>query len=75
MSPRNRIFILLVIVAAISLGYYWFSMDHTRDLVLIGTVDSNQVIVSPQIQGRIQKLLVDEGTQVKAGELIAVLDA
>jgi HlyD family secretion protein len=32
------------------------------------------VVVSPQIQGRIQKLLVDEGTQVKAGDLIAVLD-
>jgi HlyD family secretion protein len=73
-KPRNRIFMLLAIVAAVSLGYYWFSADHTRDLVLIGTVDSNQVIVSPQMQGRIQKLLVDEGTQVKAGDLIAILD-
>lgn len=74
MNPRNRIFLLLAIIAAIALGYYWFSTDHTRDLVLIGTVDSNQVIVSPQMQGRIQKLLVDEGTQVKAGDLIAILD-
>ena len=74
MSARNRIFILLAIVTAIALGYYWFSGDHTRDLVLIGTVDANQVIVSPQMQGRIQKLLVDEGTQVKAGDLIATLD-
>jgi multidrug resistance efflux pump len=30
--------------------------------------------VSPQVQGRIAKLLVDEGTQVKQGDLIAVLD-
>jgi HlyD family secretion protein len=74
MNPRNRIFLLLAIIAVIALGYYWFSTDHTRDLVLIGTVDSNQVIVSPQMQGRIQKLLVDEGTQVKAGDLIAILD-
>jgi HlyD family secretion protein len=74
MKPRNRIFLLLAIIAAIAFGYYWFSTDHTRDLVLIGTVDSNQVIVSPQMQGRIQKLLVDEGTQVKAGDLIAILD-
>ena len=42
--------------------------------MLIGTVDSNQVIVSPQVQGRLQKLLVDEGTPVKAGDLIAELD-
>jgi multidrug resistance efflux pump len=30
--------------------------------------------VSPQISGRIQKLLVDEGSQVKAGDVIAILD-
>lgn len=74
MNPRNRVFILLGLVALISLAYYWFSTDHSNDLILIGTVDSNQVIVSPQIQGRIQKLLVEEGTQVKVGDLIAILD-
>lgn len=74
MSARSRVFILLGMVTLISLAYYWFSTDHTRDLVLIGTVDSNQVIVSPQMQGRIQKLLVDEGTQVRAGDLIAIMD-
>src|SRR6185437_12841792 len=42
---------------------------------LIGTVDANQVMVSPQIQGRIEKLLVDEGSPVKAGDVIALLDA
>ena len=47
---------------------------RSSDLVLIGTVDANQVIVSPQVQGRMAKLLVDEGTQVKQGDLIAVLD-
>jgi HlyD family secretion protein len=73
-NPRNRIFLLLAIIAAIAFGYYWFSTDHSRGLVLIGTVDANQVIVSPQMQGRIQKLLVDEGTQLKAGDLIAILD-
>jgi len=74
MSARNRFFILLSIIFVISLIYYVFSADHSKDLVLIGTVDSNQVIVSAQVEGRIQKLLVDEGTPVKAGDLIAVLD-
>jgi len=41
---------------------------------LVGTVDANQIVVSPQIQGRISKLLVEEGTQVKQGDLIALLD-
>jgi HlyD family secretion protein len=73
-NPRNRFFILLGVIFLIALGYYFFSTPSNKDLVLIGTVDSNQVIVSPQTQGRLQKLLVDEGTPVKAGDLIAVID-
>jgi HlyD family secretion protein len=74
MSARNRFFILLGVIFVIAATYYYFSVDHSSDLDLIGTVDSNQVIVSAQVEGRIQKLLVDEGTPVKAGDLIAVLD-
>jgi len=74
MNPRNRFLILLGIIFVISATYYYFSADHSSDLVLIGTVDANQVIVSAQVEGRIQKLLVDEGTPVKAGDLIATLD-
>jgi HlyD family secretion protein len=74
MSARNRFFMLIGIIFVMAAIYYVFSSDHSKDLVLIGTVDSNQVIVSAQVEGRIQKLLVDEGTPVKAGELIAVLD-
>jgi len=74
LNARNKFLTLLGIIALIALAYYLLSADHSRDLVLIGTIDSNQVIVSPQMQGRIAKLLVDEGTQVKAGDLIALLD-
>jgi multidrug resistance efflux pump len=74
MNARNKFLILLSTIALIAAGYYWVSTDHTKDMVLIGTIDSNQVVVSPQTPGRIQRLLVDEGTQVKAGDLIAILD-
>ncbi|MFZ0307535.1 MAG: efflux RND transporter periplasmic adaptor subunit [Candidatus Sulfotelmatobacter sp.] len=74
MSARNKFFILIGIIFVMAAIYYGFSTDHSKDLVLIGTVDSNQVIVSAQVEGRIQKLLVDEGTPVKVGDLIAVLD-
>jgi multidrug resistance efflux pump len=62
------------VIGAVALAYYLISTPRSKDLVLIGTVDANQVIVSPQVEGRIAKLLVDEGTQVKQGDLIAVLD-
>src|SRR5215475_14259426 len=74
MSARNRFFILLGIIFMIAATYYFFSTDHSRDMVLIGTVDANQVMVSAQVEGRIQKLRVEEGTPVNAGDLIAVLD-
>jgi HlyD family secretion protein len=73
-NPRNRFFILLSVIFVIALGYYFFSTPSNKDLVLIGTVDSNQVVVSPQTQGRLQKLMVEEGTPVRAGDLIALID-
>ena len=74
MNARNKIFILLGIIIVIAALYYVFSTPGGKDLVLVGTVDSNQVVVSPQIAGRLAKLLVDEGTQVKQGDLIALID-
>jgi multidrug resistance efflux pump len=74
MNARNKFFIILGVILAVALGYYLFSTPRGSDLDLIGIVDANQVIVSPQVPGRIAKLLVDEGTAVKQGDLIAVLD-
>jgi len=74
LNARNKFFIILAVIFAIALGYYLFSTPRGSDLDLIGVVDANQVIVSPQVAGRISKLLVDEGTAVKQGDLIAVLD-
>jgi HlyD family secretion protein len=74
MSARNKFLIILTIILAIAGTYYFFSTPAGKDLVLVGTVDANQIVVSPQIQGRILKLLVEEGTQVKQGDLIALLD-
>ncbi len=74
MSVRNKFLILLGVLLLIASLYYVFSTPGGNDLVLVGTVDSNQIVVSPQVGGRIAKLLVEEGTPVKQGDLIAVLD-
>jgi HlyD family secretion protein len=74
MNARNKFLIVLGIILAIASAYYVFSTPGGKDLVLVGTVDANQIVVSPQIQGRISKLLVEEGSQVKQGDLIALLD-
>ena len=75
MSQRNRFFAFLGLLLVIAAVYYFLSTDRSSDLVLIGTVDANQVVVSPKIMGRIERLAVDEGTEVKAGQTVAVLDS
>jgi multidrug resistance efflux pump len=58
-----------------SLIWYFVTVRPTGDLQLIGTVDANEVVVSAKIQGRIQTLAVDEGQEVKAGQLIAIIES
>jgi multidrug resistance efflux pump len=67
--------VLLLVILAGATGYYFLTTDRNSGLDLVGTVDANQVIVSARTQGRIEKLLVDEGSEVKAGDPIAVLDS
>jgi multidrug resistance efflux pump len=74
MKPKV-FFIFLAVLLVIATGYYFYSTDRTTETVLIGIVDANQVIVSSKVMGRIEKLYVDEGSKVKAGDLIAEIDS
>lgn len=53
---------------------YYFKEGEIRRIVLTGMVDATQVAISSKIQGRIERLYVDEGSEVKAGENIARID-
>jgi HlyD family secretion protein len=66
--------ILMAVIILAATVFYFLTTRHDNGLVLIGTVDANQVIVSAKIPGRIVHLAVDEGTRVKEGDLIAQLD-
>ncbi|MGC9158450.1 MAG: HlyD family secretion protein [Terracidiphilus sp.] len=75
MNARNRVFLILGLLTLGSLVWYLVTVRPSGELQLIGTVDANEVIVSSKIPGRIQTLTVDEGQQVKAGQLIAVIES
>jgi multidrug resistance efflux pump len=74
MTGRKRFIIIFTAVVLGAALYYLLTVDRSNAMALIGIVDANQVIVSSKIEGRIEKLLVEEGTQVRQGDLIAVLD-
>ena len=75
MNARNRVFLVLALLTMGSLVWYLVTVRPSADLQLIGTVDANEVVVSAKISGRIQTLTVDEGQDVKAGELIALIES
>jgi multidrug resistance efflux pump len=75
MNARNRVFLILGLLTIGSLIWYFVTVRPTGDLQLIGTVDANEVVVSAKIPGRIQTLTVDEGQDVKAGQLIAIIES
>jgi multidrug resistance efflux pump len=74
-NARNRVFLILGLLTVGSLIWYFYTVRPTTDLQLIGTVDANEVVVSARIPGRIQTLTVDEGQDVKAGQLIAIIES
>jgi len=74
-NARNRVFLILGLLTIGSLIWYLTTTRRSSDLQLIGTVDANEVIVSSKIPGRIQTLTVEEGQDVKAGQVIAVIES
>jgi multidrug resistance efflux pump len=70
----SRFWIFLGVLFLIAVVVYATTTPHSRDIPMVGIVTANEAIVSPQVTGRISRLYVDEGSDVKTGQLIAELD-
>ena len=70
---KRRLTVLAVIVAIAAAGLWYWRIRQPQALVLTGIVATDDVRVSSQIQGRLQKLLVDQGDRVKGGQLLALI--
>jgi len=65
---------VLVLLAGCDISWPWSHRDAPSTVELPGTVDAREVDLSFQVGGRIQRLLTDEGKNVKAGDIVAELD-
>src|SRR6478736_3398654 len=74
MDKRKRTLILVGGAIILALGVAAFVRSRPHDLVLIGVVDANEIVVTPPVQARLDSLYVEEGGEVKAGQPIASLD-
>jgi HlyD family secretion protein len=48
---------------------------NTKTMIVDGTIDCDEVNVSSKVPGRIKELFVDEGTSVKPGDQVIILES
>jgi multidrug resistance efflux pump len=65
--------IVLVVIILVAVGAYAYATRTPSSLTLTGIVTTNDIIVSSQVAGQIGQLLVKEGDQVKANQLVATI--
>jgi multidrug resistance efflux pump len=72
--PKGRR--LAVAVAALALAIAaWLVFGRPGTIVLTGIVTTDDVIVSPEIQGRLERLQVKEGDTVRAGQILGTIQS
>ncbi len=73
---KKIIFLILIFFA---IGFLMFFANHKSKtkstLELFGNIEIRQVDLSFQVAGKVEKLLKEEGDEVRAGELVAILDS
>lgn len=75
--PKRRIIVIAVVAAIAVAAFLIFRTVTSKDnkpLVLYGNVDIREVDLSFQVNGQVAELMVDEGDQVRAGQVLARLD-
>jgi multidrug resistance efflux pump len=70
---RAKPLLMLLVLAGLGYGAYYYLGRPPTELVLTGIVTTNDVVVSPQIAGQIRELKVVEGDTVKKDQLVALI--
>jgi HlyD family secretion protein len=79
----KRIIPVILILAAIAGGYWWYTqpttavaLDPTVEPALVGSgsIEAETVAVTAELGGRIIEIMVDEGDEVTLGQILVELD-
>jgi HlyD family secretion protein len=77
LNPRRIIPIVLLVVIVGAAAWYFTSVQGNSSngvLAASGTIEGTQVIVAPEIGGRVKEVLVQEGDVVKVGQVLVRFD-
>ncbi len=70
---KRKMPILIVLLALLAGTTYFILRPSPSVIVLTGVVTTDEIIVSSEIQGRLQQLSVKQGDSVKSGELLGLI--
>ncbi len=70
---KRRLPLLLALAVVLAGSAYYTATGRTRDITLTGIVTTDAVVVSAEVQGRLQQLLVREGDTVKSGQFLGAI--
>src|ERR1700722_17223237 len=70
---KRNVPILILVILVIAGAVYYATTEKTTGIVLTGIVTTDEVIASPQMQGRLQQLLVPAGDVATNGQLLALI--
>jgi multidrug resistance efflux pump len=79
-SRRSRLVALALAVIVLLAGAVWWrvalfsSSQQPQPLVASGTAEADEVLISPKISGQLVALPAIEGSDVRAGDVVAQLD-
>ncbi|HJV35556.1 efflux RND transporter periplasmic adaptor subunit, partial [Geomonas sp.] len=78
--PRKKLIPILLVIAVVAVSAYsivsWRERHRPRtSLAISGNIEAHESVVGFKVQGRLVKLLVEEGGVVRAGDRIAELDS
>ena len=78
MQTKRPTFVIvaLILVALIAGGYYAYNLVRpvNTDLTASGTVEATEILIAPELSGKVVEVLVNEGDLVQAGDVLFRLD-
>jgi HlyD family secretion protein len=75
MSSLPRRLLVIVIAAAIAAGAAWHWMSRAQSLEPgVGMVRTTEIHIAPEISGHLARFLVEPGSSVQPGQVVATLD-
>jgi membrane fusion protein (multidrug efflux system) len=72
-AMKNKLYVFLAIVVLVA-ALFWVFTEDINPSTDDAQVDGHAIVISPRVSGYVQKMLIDDNTRVKRGDLMIQLD-